>query len=452
MLSLEAARERADTLVARARAAGADAADVIYIAEASESIAVRLGRLEDVERSESEHIGLRVFAGHRSASIGSTDFSDAALDACADRAVAMARAAPEDPYAGLAPQELLLTGPVDGITADLDIDDPHEPSPSALREAALATEDAARAVSGITNSEGGAAGFGRSIVALATSHGFSGAYAGTSHSLSASVVAGEGATMQRDYAGRSARFAADLLSPAEIGRQAGERAVARLNPGRLASGPMPVVFDPRVGGSLLGHLVGAMSGAAIARRASFLLGRLDEQLFDSAITITDNPRRRRGQRSKPFDGEGLPTAQRDLVSGGRLTGWLLDSASARQLGMAPTGHAARGGSGAPGVAPTNLHLAAGTVSPAALMADIADGVYITDLIGFGVNGITGDYSRGASGFRIVNGELAGPVAEFTIAGNLVDMFRALTPADDLEWFRATNVPTIRIDGMMIAGD
>ena len=452
MLSLDAARERANTLVARARAAGADAADVIYIAEASESIAVRLGKLEDVERSEAEHIGLRVFSGHRSASIGSTDFSDAALDALADRAVAMARAAPVDPYAGLAPQELLLAGPLDGILAELDIDDPHEPTPAALRAAAEETEDAARAVAGVTNSEGGAAGYGRSIVALATSHGFSGVYSGTSHSLSASVVAGEGGNMQRDYAGRSARFAADLLTPAEIGTQAGERTVARLNPGRLASGPMPVVFDPRVGSSLLGHLVGAISGAAIARRASFLLDRLDEQLFDSAITITDNPRLRRGQRSKPFDGEGLPTASRDLVSGGRLTGWLLDSASARQLGLAPTGNAARGGSGAPGVAPTNLHLAAGTVSPAALMADIADGVYVTDLIGFGVNGITGDYSRGASGFRIVNGELAGPVAEFTIAGNLLDMFRALTPADDLEWFRATNVPTIRIDGMMIAGD
>ena len=452
MLSREAARERADSLVARARAAGADAADVIYIAEASESIGVRLGRLEDVERSESEHIGLRVFSGHRSASIGSTDFSDAALDALADRAVAMARAAPEDPYAGLAPRDRLLTGPLEAILADLDIDDPHEPTPQALREAALAAEDAARAVPGVTNSEGAGAGFGRSVVALSTSHGFSGAYSGTSHSLSASVVAGEGATMQRDYAGRSARFAADLLSPGEIGQQAGERAVARLNPGRLNSGPLPVVFDPRVGGSLLGHLVGAISGAAIARRASFLLDRLEEQLFDSAITITDNPRLRRGQRSKPFDGEGLPTAARDLVSGGRLTGWLLDSASARQLGLAPTGHAARGGSGAPGVAPTNLHLAAGTVNPAALMADIADGVYVTDLIGFGVNGITGDYSRGASGFRIVNGELAGPVAEFTIAGNLLDMFRALTPADDLEWFRATNVPTIRIDGMMIAGD
>ena len=448
MLSLEAARERADALIARAVKAGADAADVIYIAEASESIAVRLGKLEDVERSESEHIGLRVFAGQRSASIGSTDFSDAALDELAERALAMARLAPADPYAGLAPQELLAHGPY----PDLDIDDAQEPSPAALRALAEEAEDTARAIPGVTNSEGAGVGSGRAIIALATSHGFSGAYTGTSHSLSASVIAGEGGAMQRDYAGRSTRFMRDMPSPAEIGQLAGERAVARLNPGRLASGSAPVVFDPRISSSIIGHLVGAIAGAAITRRASFLLERLDEQLFDSAITITDDPHRRRGLRSKPFDGEGLPTARRDLVSGGRLTGWLLDSASARQLGLAPTGHAARGASGAPGVAPTNLHLAPGSVTPAALMADIADGVYVTELIGHGVNGVTGDYSRGASGFRIVNGELAGPVAEFTIAGNLVDMFRALTPADDLEWFRATNVPTIRIDGMMIAGD
>jgi PmbA protein len=215
---------------------------------------------------------------------------------------------------------------------------------------------------------------------------------------------------------------------------------------------MPVVFDPRVGGTLIGHLSGAIAGSAIARRSSFLLDRLEEQLFDSGVVITDNPLRPRGLRSKPFDGEGLPTAARQLVEGGRLTGWLMDSASARQLGLAPTGHAARGASGAPGVSVTNLHLAAGSVTPAALMEDIADGVYVTELIGHGVNGVTGDYSRGASGFRIVNGEIAGPVAEFTIAGNLLDMFRALTPANDLEWHRAINVPTIRVDGMTIAGD
>jgi PmbA protein len=260
------------------------------------------------------------------------------------------------------------------------------------------------------------------------------------------VVAGEGSTMQRDYAGRMARHQSDLLPPAELGRTAGERAVARLNPGRLKSGPMPVVLDPRVSGSLIGHLLGAMSGAAIARKASFLVGRLEETLFDSAILIADNPTIQRGLRSRPFDGEGLPVASRNLVEGGKITGWLADCATARQLGIAPTGHAGRGGSGSPGISPSNLHLAAGTLSVAQLIADIPDGVYITELIGHGVNGITGDYSRGAAGFRIQNGEITSPVAEFTIAGNLLDMFKAMTPADDLEWHRARNAP------MMIAGD
>lgn len=448
MLSLEAARERALALLDRARRAGADAGDAVYSADASESIQVRLGKLEDVERSESEHIGLRVFIGRRSASIGSSDLGDAALDELAARAVAMARSAPEDPYAGLAPQDLLTRGPFPA----LDMEDPAEPSPQALRELAEAAEDAARAVPGVTNSEGGGASAGRGLFALATSHGFSGAYTSTSRGLSASVVAGEGAGMQRDYGWRSARHAADLPSAGEIGEIAGTRAVARLNPGRLKSGPMSVVFDPRVGGSLVSHLINAMAGASIARRASFLLDRLGEQLFDSGITVVEDPLRPRGLRSRPFDGEGLATARRNLVDGGRITSWLLESASARQLGLTPTGHAARGHGGAPGVAVGNIHLAAGTASPSALMADIKDGVYVTELIGHGVNGVTGDYSRGASGFRIVDGERAGPVAEFTIAGNLIDMFAALTPADDLEWFRPINVPTIRVDGMTIAGD
>ncbi len=448
MLSLEAAQERAEALIARARRAGADTADVVYLAEASESIQVRLGLLEDVERSESEHIGLRVFVGQRSASIGSTDLGDSALDELSARAVAMAKAAPEDVYAGLAPEEMLLRGPL----RQLDLEDADEPSPQALRAAAEAAEDAARSVAGVSNSEGAGANAGRGMMALATSHGFAGAYATTSRGLSASVVAGEGSGMQRDYGWRSARFGADLPSPGEIGHLAGSRAVARLNPGRLSSGTMPVVFDPRVGGSLIGHLTGAISGSAIARRSSFLLDRLGDQLFDSSITIADDPHRQRGLRSRPFDGEGLATAPRNLVEGGKLTGWLMDSAAARQLHLTPSGHAARGGSGAPGVSTSNVHLAEGSVSPAALMADIADGVYVTELIGMGVNGVTGDYSRGASGFRIIGGEVAGPVAEFTIAGNLIDMFAALTPANDLEWHRMVNVPTIRVDGMMIAGD
>ncbi len=448
MLSSEAAANRAVALIDRARRAGSDAADAVFSASASESVSVRLGQLEDVERSESEHISLRVFVGNRSASIGSSDMSDAALDELAARAVAMARLAPEDPYAGLAPQEMLFQG----TAMSLDLEDPVEPTPAQLREMATAAEEAARAVTGITNSEGGGASAGRGLFALATSHGFTGAHATTSHSISASVVAGEGSGMQRDYAWRAARHASDLPSAHEIGLQAGERAVARLNPGTLKSGAMPVVFDPRVGGTLIGHLTSAIAGTAIARRSSFLLDRLDEVLFDPAVVIAEEPHRQRGMASRPFDDEGLPTRMRNLVEGGKVTGWLLDSASARQLNLAPTGHASRGHGGAPGVGTSNLHLAAGTVTPAALMADIADGVYITELIGMGVNGVTGDYSRGASGFRIVNGELAGPVAEFTIAGNLIDMFKSLTPANDLEWYRSVNVPTLRVDGLMVAGD
>ena len=448
MLSPEAAQDRAAALIDIARRAGADAADALVSGQSSEGVQVRLGLLEDVERSESEHLDLRVFVGRRSASIGSSDFSDAALRELATRAVAMARLAPEDAYAGLAPAELLTQSPF----APLDLSDDTDFGPAALRELAAACEDAARAVSGVTNSEGGSASAGTHVFALVTSHGFAGSFGGTSRQLSASVIAGEGSGMQRDYAFRSAHYLADLPSPEEIGRQAGERAVQRLSPGKLKSGTMPVVFDPRVGGSLVGHLAGAISGNAIARRASFLLGKDQAQVFAPGVTITDDPRRLRGLSSRPFDGEGLATAPRDLVTGGCLTGWLMDSAAARQLGGTPTGHAVRGAGGSPGVGASNVHLAAGPLSVAELIADIQDGVLVTELIGQGVNAITGDYSRGASGFRIVGGEIAGPVAEFTIAGNLTDMFAALTPANDLEWYRSVNVPTIRIDRMMIAGD
>lgn len=448
MLSPAEARERCEALIDRARRAGADAGDAVYVGNSSESVSVRLGALEDVERSESESIGLRVFVGGASASIGSTDLGDGALDELASRAVAMARLAPSDRFAGLAPQDLLLRGAI----PDLDLDDPAERSPAQLRRLAEEAEDAARAVPGVTNSEGGGASAGRGLFALATSHGFSGAYAASSHSLSASVVAGEGSTMQRDYAWRSTRHAADLLSPEAIGREAGERAVARLNPGRVKSAAMPVVFDPRVAGSLIGHLIGAMSGAAIARRASFLLDRDGQKLFDGAVTILDDPLRPRGLRSRPFDGEGLPTSARKLIDAGRLGGWLMDAAAARQLGGQPTGHASRGSSGAPHVTAGNVLLQPGSVSPAELIADIAEGVYVTELIGQGVNSVTGDYSRGASGLRIVNGELAGPIAEFTVAGNLIDMFAALTPANDLEIWRGIDSPTVRIDGMSVAGD
>lgn len=448
MLTPAEAKDRCEALIRRALDVGAQAGDAIYVADASESVSVRLGALEDVERSESEQVALRVFVDGASASIGSTDLGDDALDELARRAVAMARLAPADRFAGLADEALLLREPL----RDLDLVDPVEPGPTDLRARAEAAEAAARAVAGITNSLGGSASAGRGVMALATSHGFSGGYEATHHGISASVIAGEGATMQRDHAWRSAHHAADLTTPEEIGRLAGERAVRRLNPGRVKSGPATVVFDPRVGGSLIGHLIGAMSGSAIARRASFLLDREDSPLFDSGVTILDDPLRPRGLRSRPFDGEGLATRAGTLIEQGRLTGWLMDSASARQLGKAPTGHAARGGSGAPHVSTGNIVMQPGSLSPAALIADIADGVYVTELIGHGVNSVTGDYSRGASGFRIVDGVIAESIAEFTVAGNLIDMFAAMVPADDLEIHRGIDVPTLRIDGMTIAGD
>ena len=258
--------------------------------------------------------------------------------------------------------------------------------------------------------------------------------------------------MQTDYASRSARFRADLPAPEMVGSEAGRRAVARLNPVSMPSRKLPVVFEPRIGGGLVGHLLGAMSGPAIARKASFLLGHEDEALFDPAIRIVEEPLRKRGQRSRPFDGEGVGCKSRTLVQNGHVFGWMTNVASADQLDLGLTGHASRGGGGSPGVSASNVHMEPGSVTPQALMEDIEDGLYVTSLFGQGVNTVTGDYSRGATGFRIRNGELAEPVAEITIAGSLLDMFRALTPADDLEMFRSINVPTLRIDGMTVAGE
>ncbi len=447
MLKPSEAQDRADALISQAKKAGADAADAIYVCDAATQVQMRLGNLEDVERSEGEEIGLRVFVGKRSATVSSSDMDPQTLSDLVGRALDMAKEAPEDQYAGLAPEQLLLKTEPHAIEGD----DGQDPDPEFLRELALKAEDAARAVKGVTNSEGGGASAGRSIVALATSHGFSGAYSTSGYSLSASVIAGEGDGMERDYAYDSVRFLEDLDAAEEIGKEAGERAVSRLNPVSFKSGAMPVVYDPRVGNSLLGHFIGAISGSAIARKTSFLLDALDSQVFDSSLSIIDCPHRKRGLRSKAFDGEGLPTAKTKLIDNGRLTQWIMESASARQLGLQPTGHASRGVGGAPGVSVTNLHMGNGSVSKADLIKDIKHGVYITELIGMGVNPVTGDYSRGAGGFLITDGEIGPPISEITIAGNLKDMFKSLIAADDLEYRYAGNVPTLRTDSMTVAG-
>jgi PmbA protein len=434
------------SLIDAAKRAGADAADTLYVENISASVSYRLGKLEDVERSESADLGLRVFLGNRVAFVSSTDFSRDALDGLPERAVAMARLAPEDKFAGLAPADRLTKS----IPA-LDLEDKDEPAPELLVERARTAEAAGLAVGGVTNSEGGGASFSRAAVALATSSGFYGRYAGTSHNTGVSVLAGEGTLMERDYDQASARHAADLRTAEDIGRSAGERAVARLGPRKVKSQSVPVVYDSRESAGLLGHFAGAISGAAIARGVSFLKDKMGEKVFAPGISIFDDPHRLRGLRSKPFDGEGVANQKRALVEMGRLTTWLLDCASARQLGLETTGHAARGTGGPPHPQSTNLYMEPGPLSPEALIADIERGFYVTELLGMGVNGVTGDYSRGAAGFWIEKGKIAFPVSEVTIAGNLKEMFLHLTPANDLVFRYGTNAPTLRIEGMTIAG-
>ncbi len=433
-------------LIGRARHAGADAADAVYFEGTSLSHGRRLGKTEKLERSEGHDLGLRVFVGRQQAVVSSSDRSPKALEELVERAVAMARTVPEDPYCGLAePDEVAREWPA------LDMDDPEEPGIEVLIERARAAEEAALAVSGVTNSEGAEAGWGRSRVVLAASNGFVGSYSGTSQGVSASVIAGAGGGMERDYDYASAVYAADLRDPAEIGKSAGERAVKRLGAKKMATGRCPVVFDPRVARGLVSALLGAISGPAIARGTSFLKDKLGERIFPEAITIIDDPHRPRGLRSKPFDAEGLANRRRAIIDKGVLTTWLLDLRSARQLGLKSTGHASRGTSSPPGPAPTNVWIEPGEVDPKALIADIKSGFYVTEMMGMGVNGVTGDYSRGAAGFWIDNGEIAFSVSEMTVAGNLKDMFLRLVAANDLEFRSGIDAPTLRIDDLTVAG-
>jgi PmbA protein len=441
-----AALDLLDDLLGRAARAGAEAADAVFFESASLSLSRRLGELEVVERSESLDFGLRVFVGKRQAIVSSNDGSGAALDELVERALAMARAAPEDPYCGLAEAEMLARA-----IPDLDLDDAVEPETGVLEERAARTEDAARAVPGITNSEGAEASWGRGTMALAASNGFAGAHTRSSHRVVTAVVAGEGTAMERDYDSANAHHAADLEDPEAVGRRAGERAVRRLGPRKVTSARVPVVYDPRVSAGLLRHLASAVNGAAVARGTSFLMDCMGERIFAPGINVIDDPLRPRGLMSRPFDGEGVAPARRKVIDDGHLATWLLDSASARQLELPTTGHAARGTSAPPGPAPSNLYLEPGNLTPEALIADIEEGFYVDELSGFGISLVTGDYSRGASGFWIENGALAYPVSEVTVAGNLKDMFRALAPADDLEFRYGIDAPTVRIDGMTVGG-
>src|SRR5262249_13526707 len=320
-----------------------------------------------------------------------------------------------------------------------------------LEQRALTAESAALAVAGVAKSGGASASASIGGMVLVTSHGFHGAYLGSRHSVSMMAIAGDGLEMERDYDLTSALHAGDLEDAAQVGRVAGERAVKRLKPRKVDPKKVPIVFDPRVAGGLIGHLAGAISGNAVARKTSFLKDKMGEQIFAPGIRIVDDPLRRRGLRSRPFDAEGVAGAFLAVVDDGRLASWLLDCASARELGRRTTGHAQRGVSSSPSPSATNLHLEPGPATPAALIADITEGFYVTDAIGTGANLVSGDYSRGAAGFWIKDGALTYPVSEVTIAGHLFDIFRTLTPANDLKFRYGVNAPTVRIEGLTVAG-
>jgi PmbA protein len=412
----------------------------------SQGVEVRDGRVEESERSEADDVGLRVLVGRRQAVVSTNDMSADAVTRLAERAVAMARVAPDDPYVGLADPALLARS-----FPELDLVDPKIPSTAELEQRALEAEAAGLAVSGVSKSGGASASCGIGGMVLVTSTGFSGSYLRSSQGVSMTAIAGEGTGMERDYDYTSAIHGSDLEPAGEIGRRAGERAVRRLAPRKVETCKVPVVFDPRVSGSLVGHLVGAINGASIARKTSFLKDRLGEQLFSKDIRIIDDPLRVRGLRSQTFDAEGVQVKKHALIDEGVLTTWLLDCATARELGMVTTGHAHRGVSSSPSPGSYNLHLEAGHVTPGELISDIKQGFYVTDLIGSGVNGVTGDYSRGASGFWIENGEISYAVSEVTIAGHLLPIFKSLVAANDLEFRYGVNAPTLRIEGLTLGG-
>jgi len=436
----------AERLVSAARRAGADAADAVAVRSISLSVDVRDGAVEESARSEGDDMGLRVLVGKRQAVVSTNDTKGNGADALAERAVAMARVAPEDRYAGLAEASLLARE-----FPDLDLVDTKLPDVTTLEARARAAEAAGLAVNGVSKSGGAGAASGIGGMVLVTSHGFRGAYVGSRHSISMMAIAGEGTAMERDYDYSSTLHASDLDAPEKIGKMAGERAVKRLNPRKVETRRVPVVFDPRVANTLIGSLASAINGASIARKTSFLKDRMGERLFRSGIRIVDDPLRKRGQRSRPFDSEGVAGKELAVIEDGVLKSWFLDSATARELGLETTGHAARGVSSAPAPSATNLHLEAGSQTPKELIAEIKDGFYVTDLIGMGTNLVTGDYSRGASGLWIENGELTYPVSEVTIAGHLNDIFGSLTPANDLEFRYGTNSPTVRLEGLTVAG-
>ncbi|MCC7267926.1 MAG: TldD/PmbA family protein [Caulobacteraceae bacterium] len=434
-------------VVAAALKAGADAAEAVGAERQALSVNVRGGDLEEVEREEARDLGLRVFVGQRQATVSGSDISPAARAKLIERAVAMAKLAPEDPYARLAEPDELAKGPF----PDLDLYDPAEPTAETLEARARGAEAAARAVEGVTNSDGGGASWSTSQWTMVTSRGFVGRHRASGFGLSSSAIAGDGDGMETGHDWRSTRWQADLPDPDAIGAEAGRRAVSRLGGRKIASTTAPVIIENRAAMSLIGPLIGAVSGPSIARGTSFLKDKLGQAVFAKGVNIGDDPHRRRGLGSSPFDDEGVANSATRIIEGGVLTTWLLNTASAKQLNLKTTGHASRGLAGPPGVSTSNLTVQPGEKDLAGLMADAGSGVLVTSMFGPSLNGNTGDWSVGCSGFWFEAGEIAYPVTEITIAGNLIDIYARLVPGSDLELRGAANSPSLLIDGLAIAG-
>jgi len=436
-----------EAVVARAVAAGADAAEAVFAERTALSVGVRLDALEEVEREEARELGVRVFVGAKQASASTSDISREGRDALVERVVAMARLATEDPYAGLAPNDRLARG----AAPDLDLVDPHEPTPEVLEMRARASEASALAIEGVTNSGGGSASWSNASWRLVTSAGFHGAYQATASSIAAQAIAGEGADMEQAGEGRAARWREDLPEPEAIGATAGRRAVASLGARKIASTSAPVIFENRLAASLLGPFIGAIAGPSVARGVSFLKGKLGKSVFAANVNLTDDPHRRRGLGSSPFDDEGVENRAMDIVRDGVLTTWLLNASSARQLGLATTGHASRGLAGPPGVGVGNLALSLGETDAAGLMRQAGSGLLVTAMFGPSLNANTGDWSVGCSGSWFEGGEIAYPVTEITVAGNLTDIYARLVPGNDIEYRGHVNAPSILVDALSIAG-
>jgi PmbA protein len=440
-------QEIAGDLVKRARAAGADHAEAAVGESRQTELSVRDGKLEDIERSESLDAGVRVFIGQRQAGVAFSDLSEQGRQFTIERAVAMAKAAPEDPFAGLADAERLCANP-----PVINLFEAVEWTPEELEARAIEVEQIARAVEGVSMTDTAFAGFGQGAAAHATSTGFNSGWRKSQFSYGASVIAtGPDGAMERDYAATSARRIADLQSITEIGTEAGERAARRVGPKKLPSGKMPVVFDRRVSTAFLSALCGAISGPSVARGVSFLREKMGEKIFADGINIIDDPHRDWGHASAPFDGEGTVNRRMSIIEDGRLTTWFLNSAASRQLKLEPTGHARRNMGGPPGAGPTNLHLEPGEASRADLIIAIENGLLVTEMFGPSLNANTGDWSVGVSGYRIAGGKIDHPVSEVTVAGNLIDIFARLVPASDLEFRGAVNAPSLCVDAMSVGG-